>query len=106
VGNARDKLEYMTQHSKGFGSKSRKELVEVIDWVRRAQEPGLLNSPEYVARKLEDTIGSCFALMHDVQNYLVRTALCGRVSADTRNHLHLKLLDAADRVKQLPTYGD
>lgn len=107
VGDAKEKLDHLTKHAKGFGSKCKRELQEVIRWVEEAQQPDLLQTPEYIAYKLEDSLTTITALLSDVNRWLLHAALKGRLTAETRNHLRLKLLDAAEKTMQLPTYtGD
>lgn len=103
VGQLRERLPEMEQW-KGLGRKSINEVKEFFHY--NDAPPDLFKDPEYVAYRFEDVLGTCFALMHDVQNHLVRAALKRAVSADTRNHLRLKLLDAASKIEQLPLYGE
>lgn len=90
---------------RGLGIKS---VKEIRDYFRHNDsDESLFETPEYLEYKLEDTLGTVIALLNDVTTYLVRVALKRRVTTETRNHLRLKLLDAADKVMGLPTYtGD
>jgi hypothetical protein len=90
---------------RGLGNRSVREIREYF--LHNDSDESLFETEECRRYRLEDVLGSTFALMHDVQNHLVRAALRGRVTTETRNHLKLKLLDAAKRIEQLPTYtGD
>lgn len=51
---------------------------------------------------LENHVGQAEALIQDVQRSLTRAALKGRLSASTKSHMELKLLDAAAHIKALP----
>lgn len=105
IGEAKDKIDWLAKHAKGFGRRGRKELMEVVNWAREAEQPDLLQSTDYRAYKLEDALMTAEALLQDVQRSLTRVALKGMVGVDTRNHMKLKLLEAAERVAQLPTFS-
>jgi hypothetical protein len=90
---------------RGLGAKSQKEIEDYMK--NNDSDESLFQTEEYLRYRLEDNLGSATALMHDVQTHLLRIAQKGRVTTETRKHLQLKLMDAASRVMQLPTYeGD
>lgn len=103
-----DNLEFLgSPHApKGFGAKSLKEVKEVLAHYSNDQ-PDLLDSPDYRRYILEDRVFTVQSLMHDVERALLRAALKGHVSADTRRDAAMKLRDAAKFIEQLPTkHGD
>lgn len=90
---------------RGLGKQS---LYEIKSWLRDVSRPqgDLLQDTEYARYQLEDTVGSVEALMHDVLRSLTRVALKGKVTRETRNHMALKLTDAAKYLERLPVYGE
>ena len=104
VGQLRKHLDSLPKW-RGLGAKSVKEIRTFFE--HNDADPDLWSTPEYLTYKLEDSLTTINALLSDVNRWLLHTALKGRVTAETRNHLRLKLLDAAEKVMQLPTYtGD
>lgn len=104
VGQLRAQLDNLPRW-KGLGTRS---INEIKSYFEHNDAPeSLFQTEEYKHYKMQDVTQTVFALMHDVQNHLVRAALQGRIRSETRNHLRLKLLDAAEKIQALPTYtGD
>lgn len=92
-------------HWKGLGSKSIKEIKEYLIQAGKPIED-LFEDPEYRRYMLEDRLTTIYSLLHDVQQTLLRVALSGRITAESRRHVAFKLRDAANYTEQLPTFKD
>lgn len=94
-------------HIKGLGSKAINEIREMVEHYEQLDNPQrdlLKDDPVETQYRLEQYVGSAVAIMHDVQVSLIRVALRGRISRETRSQLSLKLRYAADQISKLPTY--
>lgn len=104
-GQAWDSLEKLKRHAKGWGSRCTRELTEIWQFMQ-AQNEDMLKSPEFQAYLREDKLSSIQALMQEVDRRILRVAIKGQVSSETRRHMATMLRQAADYVEQLPAIGD
>ena len=105
LGEAWAGLEHMKQYAKGWGSRCTRELTEVWQ-AMQAQQEDILKSPEFQAYLREDKLSSVQALLQEVDRRMLRVAIKGQVTGETRRHMAAMLRQAADYVEQLPAFGD
>jgi len=101
--DASAKLEDIRQHARGFGHKCYREVKEAIKFASQTQGD-LLEQEEYRRYLLEDRLHSATALIQDVQLRLLRAALKGHISKESRRDAAFKLRDAANFVEQIPLF--
>lgn len=105
LGEAKEKLDWLQTYSRGWGARRTKEVTDALNTMA-AQSEDLLNQPELLKLIREDQISTVQARIQEVDRSLLRIAMSGRVSRDTRGQMAALLRDAANRVEQIPAIGD
>lgn len=101
---ARDNMDMLKNHAKGFGSRSQRELKELIQYAERSEVP-LFDDPEYRAYLRTDRLETAQKLVAEAERQIFQAALRGSVSAEIRTRLACVLRDAAACVEQIPVLG-
>lgn len=100
IGQLRGKLKELDKW-RGLGHRSINEICNFFRAIDNP-EPEMFEAPEFKAYIVEDRTSSALALIQDVERTILRAALQGRMSAETKRHNAMKLRDAASQLSQLP----